>query len=342
MKLKQLASRLGLEFRGDGDAEILMPAPIEAAAPGTLIFVANEKYAPMLQNTHAACVIVPEQFAAQAKCPVLISANPYYHFARSLEIFFPPHRPAAGIDSSARVAADASIGDGASIGALSVIGSGVRIGKNAVIHANVTIYPGVTIGDDFVCHSQASIREGAVIGNRVTILNGAVIGADGFGYGEHDGGLFKIPQVGTVVLEDDVEIGANSTVDRATIGATILHRGVKLDDHVHIGHNCEIGEYSRFAAQVGIAGSTKIGKWCQFGGQTGCADHATIGDRVLVVAQSGIHNNVASDTIVAGTPAVEVREWRRYVAVLRRLPELVRRVRALEHRVDEVLKDGQD
>jgi UDP-3-O-[3-hydroxymyristoyl] glucosamine N-acyltransferase len=342
MKLKELASRLQLEFRGDGEVDVLMPAPIEAAAPGTVIFVANEKYAPMLEKTRAACVIVPPQFADQAKCPVLISTNPYFHFARALEIFFPPHRPAVGVDPSARIAPDASIGDGASIGALSVIGAGVRVGRNAVIHAHAAIYPGATIGDDFVCHSHVSIREGVVIGNRVTILNGAVIGADGFGFGEHEGGLFKIPQVGTVVIEDDVEIGANSTVDRATVGATILHRGVKLDDQVHIGHNCDIGEYTRFAAHVGIAGSTKVGKWCQFGGQVGCADHVTIGDRVLVVAQSGIPNDVASDTIVAGTPAVEVREWRRYVAVLRRLPEMLRRLRALENRVDETLKDGAD
>jgi UDP-3-O-[3-hydroxymyristoyl] glucosamine N-acyltransferase len=336
MKLRELASKLGREFRGDGEVDIFMPAPIEAAGPGTVIFVANEKYAPLLETTPASCVIVLEQFASRAKCPVLISPNPYFDFSRTLEIFFPPLKPGAGIDASARIAPDAVIGEGVSIGAFAVIGSRVRIGKNAIIHPHAVIYPNVTIGDDFVCHSHVSIREGASIGNRVTLLNGAVIGADGFGFGEHEGGLFKIPQVGTVVLEDDVEIGANSTVDRATIGATILHRGVKLDDHVHIGHNCEIGEYSRFAAFVGIAGSVKIGKWCQFGGNSGVADHVKIGDRVMVVAKSGIHADIENDKIVGGYPAVEVREWRRYSMALPRLPELVRRLRAIENRIEEI------
>lgn len=340
MKLSELASRLGREFRGHGEVEIFMPAPIEAAAPGTIIFVANEKYAPMLETTSAACVIVPEQFAARAKCPVLISPNPYFDFSRVLEIFFPPLKPPIGIDPTAHIAPSATIGENASIGALAVIGAGARIGKNAVIHPHAVIYPNVTIGDDFTCHSHVSIREGMSIGNRVTILSGAVIGADGFGFGEHDGGLFKIPQVGTVVIEDDVEVGSNSTVDRATIGATILHRGVKLDDQVHIGHNCEIGEYSRFAAMVGIAGSTKIGKWCQFGGNSGCADHVTIGDRVMVAAKSGIHTDVASDTVVGGVPAVDVRQWRRYAMALPRLPELIRRMRALEDRVERLFKSS--
>jgi len=223
---------------------------------------------------------------------------------------------------------------------MAVIGERVRIGTNAVIHPHAVIYPNVSIGDDFVCHSHVSIREGVSIGNRVTLLSGAVIGADGFGFGEHEGGLFKIPQVGAVVLEDDVEIGSNSTVDRATIGATILHRGVKLDDQVHIGHNCEIGEFSRFAAMVGIAGSVKIGKWCQFGGNSGCADHVTIGDRVLVAAKSGIHADVASDSVIGGVPAGDIRHWRRYSMALPRLPEIIRRMRALEERVERLLKPG--
>ncbi len=341
MKLKELASRLGLELRGDGETEVFVPAPIEAAAPGTIIFVAGEKYAPILERASAACAIVTPELAARARCAVLISSNPYYDFSRVLEIFFPPLRPRAGIDPTAHIAPDAQIGEKASIGAFSAIGAGVRIGKNAVIHPHVTIYPGVTVGDDFTCHSQVSIREGVSLGNRVTILNGAVIGADGFGFGEHAGGLFKIPQVGTVVIEDDVEIGANSTIDRATIGATIIRRGVKLDNLVHIGHNCEVGEYSRFAAHVGLAGSVRVGKWCQFGGQAGCADHANIGDRVLVVAQSGIHNDVKAGSIVGGTPAVEVRFYRRYAAVLPRLGELVRRIRALETRLEELAQSGR-
>ena len=273
MKLRELASRLALEMRGNGDTEIFAPAPIEAAGPGMIIFVGAEKFLPILERTSAAAAIVAPNFAEHARCPVLISPNPYADFARAVGIFFPSYRPTSGIDPSAQIAPDAKLGDNASVGANAVIGAGTTIGRNAVIHANATIYPNVRIGDDFSCYSQAVVREGTTIGNRVTILDGAVIGADGFGFVEDRGGLVKIPQVGIVVLEDDVEVGAKSTVDRAMLGATILHRGVKLDDQVHIGHNCEIGEFTRFCAQVGIGGSTKIGKWCLFGGQAAVPDH---------------------------------------------------------------------
>jgi UDP-3-O-[3-hydroxymyristoyl] glucosamine N-acyltransferase len=296
-----------------------------------IVFVASAKYASALQSRVSAGITTAE-LAAGAKCATLISANPYADFARVLGIFFPPYRPGPGIDPRASVASDATIGENASIGASAVIGAGVTIGSDAVIHPNVTIYPGVRIGDRFTAHSGVSVREGTVIGDRVTILNGAVLGADGFGFVEEKGDLIKIPQVGSVVIEDDVEIGANSTVDRAMMGATVLHRGVKLDDQVHIGHNCEIGEYSRFSGHTGISGSTRIGKWCLFGGQVGCADHATIGDRVIVVAKSGIPSDLKDDAIVGGIPAVDVRKWRRYSAALTRLPEIFRRVRALENR----------
>jgi UDP-3-O-[3-hydroxymyristoyl] glucosamine N-acyltransferase len=194
----------------------------------------------------------------------------------------------------------------------------------------VTIYPNVTIGDDFTCHSHVSIREGVTIGNRVTLLNGAVIGADGFGFVENNSDLIKVPQVGSVVIEDDVEIGANTTVDRATMGATIIHRGVKLDNLIQIGHNCEIGDYSRFAAQSGLAGSVTVGQWCQFGGQSGCADHVKVGDRARAIAQAGVHNDLDDDALVGGAPAIDMRVFRRMVAVEPRLPEIIRRLRILE------------
>ncbi len=332
MKLNELASRLNLELRGNGETEIFTPAPVEAAGPGTIIFVAAPKYAAALKSKVSAAITTRE-LAAQATCATLISKNPYADFARVLETFFPPYRPAPGIDPSAKIAPDAKIGENASIGAYVVIGSGVTIGRDAIIHPQVTIYPGVTIGDRFICHSHASIREGTTIGNRVTILNHAVIGADGFGYVEADGGLVKIPQVGSVVIEDEVEIGANTTVDRAMIGVTILHRGVKTDDQVHIGHNCEIGEYSRFSAFAGVSGSVQVGKWTLWGGQTGSADHVKIGDRAMIGAQAGVHNDIEANAVVLGSPAVDARKARRYMAVLPRLPELIRRLRAVERRV---------
>jgi UDP-3-O-[3-hydroxymyristoyl] glucosamine N-acyltransferase len=207
------------------------------------------------------------------------------------------------------------------------------IGRNAVIHPHVVIYPGAKIGDDFTCHSQVSIREGVTIGDRVTILNGAVIGADGFGFVEHDGQLAKIPQVGSVIIEDDVEIGANTAIDRATMGATVIGRAVKLDNLIQIGHNCEVGTFTRMAAQSGLAGSAKVGKWCQFGGQSGCADHVRVGDRARVIAQAGVHNDLPDDALVGGAPAIDLRVFRRMVAVEPRLPEFARRLRALEKRL---------
>ncbi len=333
MKLSELASRLGLEMRGDGELEIVGPAPIEAAIEGTITFAVGPKYKARLRSSRASAAIVTQEMADDAECAVLLSADPAFDFARVLELFSPPYRPATGIHPTAVIAADARIGENASIGAYSVIGGGVIIGRNAVIHPHVVVYPGVRIGDDFTCHSHVSIREGVTIGNRVTLLNGAVIGADGFGFIEHDGELARIPQIGTVIIEDDVEIGANTTVDRATMGATIIRRAVKLDNLIQIGHNCEVGTRTRMAAQSGLAGSVKIGEWCQFGGQSGCADHVQVGDRVRVIAQAGIHNNLPNEALVGGAPAIDLKIFRRMVAVMPRLPAIVRRLRSLEKRL---------
>ena len=333
MKLLELAQKLDLPLRGDGTVEVLAPAPIETAGPGMITFATGAKYAATLRGSSAAAAIVSAEIVDEARCPVLVSAQPAFDFARVLEVFFPPYRPAPGIHPTACIDPSARVGANAFIGAYCVIGEDVAIGRNAVIHPHVTIYTGVHIGNDFTCHSQVSIRERVTIGDRVTILNGAVIGADGFGFVEHGGALMKVPQVGTVVISDDVEIGANTTVDRATMGATIIGRGVKLDNLIQIGHNCEVGEYSRMAAQSGLAGSVKMGNWCQFGGQSGCADHAKIGNRARVIAQAGVHNDLPEDALVGGAPAIDLRVFRRMVAVEPRLPEIARRLRALEGRV---------
>ena len=335
MKLSEIAANLKLTFNGDGATEIMTPAPIEAAGPGTITFASGPKYAAALRASAASCAIVPAELVSEARCATIVSANPPFDFARVLALFFPPYRPPAGIDPTARIAAEVTLGEGASIGAYCVIGTGTVIGRNAVIHPHVTIYPNVTIGDDFTCHSQVSIREGVTIGSRVTLLNGAVIGADGFGFVEHGGDLIKVPQAGTVVIEDDVEIGANTTVDRATMGATLIRRGVKLDNLIQIGHNCDVGEFSRMAAQGGLAGSVRVGQWCQFGGQSGFADHVKVGDRTRVIAQAGVHNDLAADALVGGAPAIDMRVFRRMVAVEPRLPELARRLRALEQKLAE-------
>ena len=333
MKLSELALRLGLELRGDGEIEITAPAPVEAAVAGTITFAVGPKYAAALRSSRASGAIVPEEMAGGAECAVLVSDDPAFDFARVLEIFFPPYRPPREIHPTAIIASDALVGEDCSIGAYSVIGTGVTIGRNAVIHPHVIIYPGVHIGDDFTCHSQVSIREGVRIGNRVTLLNGAVIGADGFGFVEHNRELIKIPQVGIVIIEDDVEIGANTTVDRATMGATVIGSAVKLDNLIQVGHNSEVGTGTRMAAQSGLAGSVRLGKWCQFGGQSGCADHVQVGDRARVIAQAGVHNDLPADALVGGAPAIDLRMFRRMVAVEPRLPELARRLRTLEKRL---------
>ena len=332
MKLGELAERLGCELRGDPALEIAAIRGIEEAGPGDLTFLANPKYAAQLASTRASAAIVAKS-SAELPIATLRADNPYLCFAHALGIFHRPLRPPAGVHPTAVVAASARIADPTSIGAYAVIGDDVEIGQGAVIHPHVTIYPAVRIGCDFVAHAGVVVREEVQIGNRVVLHPGVVIGADGFGFAPGPAGAVKIPQTGTVVIEDDVEIGANSTVDRATLGATVIRRGAKLDNLVMIAHNCEVGAGSFLAAQVGIAGSTKLGRGVQMGGQAGAAGHLTIGDGTQVAAQSGVPSSVPAGRVVGGYPATEATIWRRTSAALLRLPELLRRVRRLERRL---------
>jgi UDP-3-O-[3-hydroxymyristoyl] glucosamine N-acyltransferase len=329
MKLNALAERLGCELRGDGEIEIGAVRGLEEAGPGDLTFLANARYAPLLATTRASAVLVSST-APEIPLPTLRSANPYLCFARALALFHRPRRPPAGVHPTAVVAASARVAEPASIGAYAVIGEEVEIGPGATIHPHVIVYPGVRIGTDFVAHAGAVVREDVRIGDRVVLQPGVVVGGDGFGFAPSPEGAVRIPQTGTVVLEDDVEIGANTTSDRATLGATVVGRGAKLDNLVMVGHNCEIGAGSLLAAQVGLAGSTKLGRGVQMGGQAGAAGHLTIGDGAQVAAQSGVPSSVPPGQVVGGYPAVEVGLWRRTSAALLRLPELLRRVRRLE------------
>jgi UDP-3-O-[3-hydroxymyristoyl] glucosamine N-acyltransferase len=333
MKLAALAERLGCDLHGDGSIEIGGLRGLEDAGPGDLTFLANPKYAGLLATTKASAIILPRD-TGPVPIPSLRSTNAYLAFAHALTLFYEPRRPAPGIHPTAVVAPSARIAEPASIGAYAVIGDDVEIEADAAIHPHVTIYPGVRIGRRFTAHSSVVIREDVRIGNDVTLHPGVVLGADGFGFAPTPHGAVKIPQTGTVVVEDDVEIGANTTVDRATLGATVIRRGAKLDNLVMVGHNCEVGAHSFLAAQVGLAGSTKIGRGVQMGGQAGAAGHLTIGDGAQVVAQSGIPSSIAPGQIVGGYPAVEVTRWRRASAALLRLPELLQRVRRLERARD--------
>ncbi len=331
MRLAEIANRLGCELRGDGNVEIRGVAPIEEAEPGTLTFVANPRYRGFLQSTRASAVILSSA-EPEVALSSLRAGDPYLAFAAAIELFYVPPPMASGIHPTAVIAASARLGSGAAVGPFCVIGDEVAIGDGARLDAHVVIYPQTRIGNDFRAYAHVVVRERVSIGDRVTLHSGCVIGGDGFGYVlGPDGRARKIVQAGSVTIGDDVEIGANTTIDRAAVGATVIERGAKLDNLVMVAHGCRIGEGSALAAQVGLSGSTRVGRFVRIGGQAGAAGHLSIGDGAQVAAQSGVPNDVPAGTTVGGYPAVEMSLWRRMSAASARLPELFRRVRKLEH-----------
>lgn len=334
MKLKEIAERLGRTLIGDGEIEITGVAGIEEARAGELTFLSNPRYARKLEKTAASAVIIEKEIEKLTPAFV-ISDNPYLDFARALEFFYQPPRPRPGIHATAVIAPSARLGENASVGPYTVVGENVTIGRNAVIRSHVAIYEGVTIGDDFLAHSHVAVREFCEIGDRVVLQNGAVIGSDGYGFAKkEDGAHYKIVQAGKVVVEDDVEIQANSCIDRAAVGETRIQRGTKIDNLVQIGHAVTVGENTILCAQVGIAGSTTVGANCIFAGQVGLVNHLNIGDNVLITAQSGVPNDVPANRKISGYPAIDNRKWLRCAAVFNRLPELEKKLRELAKRVD--------
>ena len=339
MKLKEIAERLDCRLAGDGDIEITAVAGLEEAGPGELTFLSNPRYTRLLRETKASAVIVANE-AGDLPISFLVSDNPYLDFARALELFYRPPQPKTGIHPSAAIAASASIGRNASIGPYAVIGERAVIGNNAVIHPHVAIYEGVRIGDDFLAHSHVTVREFCEIGDRVIMQNGAVIGSDGYGFAQQkDGAHYKIVQSGKVVIEDDVEIQANSCIDRAAVGETRIQRGSKIDNLVQIGHAVKVGENAILCAQVGISGSTTIGNNCVFAGQVGLVNHLNIGDNVLITAQSGVASDVASGQKLSGYPAMENRRWLRCAAVFNRLPALEKKIRELARKLEPAAEE---
>jgi UDP-3-O-[3-hydroxymyristoyl] glucosamine N-acyltransferase len=320
----------------DHDVEILRVAGIDEAGPEDLTFVANRKYISHIKDTKAAAIILNEDLPP-VSIPSLRTNDPYLAFARALEIFFVPLRPAAGIHPAALVAEDAVIGSEASIGPYAVIERGCRIGARVQIYPHAVLYPGVTVGDDSVIHSHATVRELCRIGNRVILQNGVVIGSDGFGFAPtREGAFYKICQTGRVVIEDDVEIGANTTVDRAAVGDTIIRKGAKLDNLVQIGHGAQVGEHCVLAAQVGLAGSTRLGRGVWVGGQAGFAGHLEVGDNAVITAQSGTSHDIPAGAVMSGSPAFENSAWLRSAAAFSKLPNLIRKVRDLEAQIEEL------
>jgi UDP-3-O-[3-hydroxymyristoyl] glucosamine N-acyltransferase len=264
----------------------------------------------------------------------LRSTNPYLDFARAIKLFHPEPEYSPQIHPTAVIAASAKIGAGAHIGPYCYVDEDVRIGKNAVLHSFVTIYSGAQIGDDFFAHAHAAVREGCQIGDRVLLQNGVVVGSDGFGFARQPNGRwYKMRQSGIAIVEDDVEVQANSAIDRATVGETHIGRGTKIDNLVQVGHACKIGEDTLLCGQVGLAGTTNVGNRCILAGQVGAAGHLTIGDGAIVTAQSGIPADIPPRAIYSGYPAMENLSWRKSVAIFNRLPELQRELRELRHEV---------
>ncbi len=328
MKLSAIAAALDVRLEnGSGETEITGLNAIDRAGAGELTFVSNPKYASAARTTRASAVIVSEDFPA-VPTAMLRAKDPYLTFARALELFHPATKYAAGVHATAVVERSARIGVGSHIGPYVVIGEDVEIGANAVLLAHVVIYRGAKIGDNFFAHAHAVVRETCRIGNNVLLQNGVVVGADGFGFAKRpDGSWHKIPQPARVVIEDDVEVQANSCIDRASVGETHIGRGVKVDNLVQVGHGSQVGEDALLCSQVGLGGSTEIGKRVILTGQVGVVGHCKVGDNAIVTPQSGVAGDIPAGALVSGAPAVDHKAWLKYSAILPRLPELVRAVR---------------
>jgi UDP-3-O-[3-hydroxymyristoyl] glucosamine N-acyltransferase len=326
--LAELADHLDATLNGNPSARITRVAGIEDAAPGDLAFVANPKYASLARTTQATAVLVEPDFP-EIPAATLRLKNPYLAFARAIELFYQPPTYAAGIHPTAAIAPTARIGANAHIGAYAVIGDHVILGDNAIILPHVVLYPHVHAGDNFFAHAHSVVREHCHLGDNVILQNGAIVGADGFGFArQSDGTWYKILQSGPVVIEDNVEIQANACIDRASIGETRVHAGAKVDNLVQVGHGSTVGQNTLLCAQVGLAGSTVIGKNVILAGQVGVAGHCTVGDGAIATAQSGIPGDVAPGKVVSGYPAIDNRQWLRSVALFNRLPELLRDIKS--------------
>jgi UDP-3-O-[3-hydroxymyristoyl] glucosamine N-acyltransferase len=329
MKLSAIASALDARLEnGSPDTEITGLNGIEQAGPGELTFVSNPKYAAAARSTRAAAVIVAEDFPA-ISAATLRAKDPYLSFAHALELFHQPARYAPGVHATAVIHPTAKVGKHAHIGPYVVIDEHVEIGANAVLLAHVVIYPRVKIGNDFFAHAHSVVRENCRIGDRVLLQNGVIVGSDGFGFAKtHEGRWHKIPQPAPVVIEDDVEIQSNSCIDRASVGETHLGRGVKVDNLVQVGHGSRVGNDALLCAQVGLGGSTEIGERAILTGQVGVVGHCKVGEAAIVTPQSGVANDIAANALVSGAPAVDHKLWLKYSAILPKLPEIARAVRA--------------
>jgi UDP-3-O-[3-hydroxymyristoyl] glucosamine N-acyltransferase len=333
MTLAELAARLDCRLEGDGSATVSGVADLAAAGPDDIALFAHPRYKAAAAATRAAGVIVPADAPALDR-PVLRSPRPFLAFARALALLHPPPAPAPGVHPAAAVAAGAIVDPTATVGPFVAIGAGARVGAGSVLESHVAVGAGSRIGRDCRIHAHVSIRERVTLGDRVVVQNGAVIGSDGFGFTRGDDGRHvKVPQVGVVVVEDDVEIGANTTIDRATVGETRIGAGTKIDNLVQVGHNVRIGRDVLLAAQVGISGSATLEDRVTMGGQVGVAGHIVVGTGAVAAGQSGVTNSVEPGRFVTGYPAIDNRAWRKASVVFAQLPMLRERLKAVERRL---------
>ncbi len=332
LRLDEIAARLGGEILGDASLLIQGVAPIETAKQGEIAFVANAKYLQKAGESQASAIIVKAALPGIEKSFLVID-DPYYAFARLLTLFHPPRIDPPGVDTRASIGKEVSIGTGVYVGPMAVIEDGVSIGDGAQIRAGVFVGEGSEIGAETILYPNVTIREGVKLGKRVIIHSGTVIGSDGFGFAPHEGRHYKIPQVGGVIIEDDVEFGANCAVDRAVLGQTIIRRGTKIDNLVQIGHNVSVGNDTILVSQVGISGSVEIGHHVTLAGQVGVSGHLKIGDNVMVGGKSGVTKDIASQQIVSGFPPVPHKTWLKREAAVRHLPELKKQVKVLSEKI---------
>ena len=335
---KQIAEFIQGRVAGDENATVNTFAKIEEGKPGAISFLSNSKYTHYIYETEASIVLVDEslKLEKEVKSTLIRVKSAYEAVARLLQLYESMKPKKKGIDSLAFIDSTAKIGEDCYIGPFVAIGPNVTVGNGCVLHPHVTIGEGAVIGDDTEIYSNAVVYHGCKIGKRCVLHAGCVIGADGFGFAPSENGYDKIPQIGIVTIEDDVEIGANTCVDRSTMGSTFIRKGVKLDNLVQIAHNTDIGANTVMSSQVGVAGSTKVGEWCMFGGQVGVSGHITIGNKVMLGAQSGVPGSIKDNQQLIGTPPMEMKPYFRSQAIFRRLPDMYKELNELRKEVDEL------
>ena len=337
---KQIAEFIQGTIVGDENATVHTFAKIEEGIPGAISFLSNPKYTPYIYDTQSSIVLVNNDFVPEkeVKATLIKVNNAYESLAKLLNLYEMSKPKKTGIDPLAYIAPTAKIGENVYIAPFACVGDNAEIGDNTSLHPHATVGSGAKIGHDCILYPNVTVYHDCRVGNHCILHAGSVVGADGFGFAPSPEGYEKIPQIGIVVLEDNVEIGANTCIDRATMGATIIRKGVKLDNLIQIAHNVEVGSHTVMASQVGIAGSTKVGEWCMFGGQVGVAGHIKVGNKVNMGAQSGVHSSIKDGEALIGTPPMPLKSYFKSSAVFRKLPDMYLELNSLKKEIEELKK----